>query len=105
MELHGPIWIRVSLKCVPRGCIIADATAPLHKGIIGASAAEERPMTVLSTSTPASRLAMPSTSRSSPIGRHAETRRVEIGGFRTLAGAWAGFRDWAMRSKLRLTIY
>jgi hypothetical protein len=28
------------------------------------------------------------------IVRHAETRRVEIGGFRTLAGAWAGFRDW-----------
>jgi hypothetical protein len=27
------------------------------------------------------------------IARHAETRRVEIGGFRTLAGAWAGFRD------------
>ena len=23
----------------------------------------------------------------------AETRRVEIGGFRTLAGAWAGYRD------------
>jgi hypothetical protein len=27
------------------------------------------------------------------IARHAETRRVEIGGFRTLARAWAGFRD------------
>jgi hypothetical protein len=46
MELHGPIWIRASLNCVPCGCIIADATAPLHKGILGASAAEERPMTV-----------------------------------------------------------
>jgi len=25
------------------------------------------------------------------VAGHAETRRVEIGGFRTLAGAWAGF--------------
>jgi hypothetical protein len=38
------------------------------------------------------------------IARHAETRRVEIGGFRTLAGAWAGFRDWEIRSNPRLTI-
>ena len=41
----------------------------------------------------------------SRIARHAETRRVEIGGFRTLAGAWADFRDWAMGSNPRLTIY
>src|SRR5438093_11711716 len=30
---------------------------------------------------------------------------LSIGGFRTLAGAWAGFRDWTMRSNLRLMIY
>ena len=30
---------------------------------------------------------------------------LKIGGFRILAGAWAGFRDWITRSKLRLTIY
>jgi len=39
------------------------------------------------------------------VAGHAETRRVEIGGFRTLAGAWAGFRDWAIRSNVRLTVY
>jgi hypothetical protein len=37
------------------------------------------------------------------IARHAETRRVEIGGFRTLAGAWAGYRDWTIRNNPRLT--